>query len=252
MDPQSPTRDLSSTRPSTAAWFSARSRLRGWRHVWLHVALVPLGIALSAWLASYTGFDRAVSDAFYDVSLARFPAHESFWLELLGHRIAKAAIWIVAIGLLGAAIGTGRTWPSAEQRQALIVAVFAMALGPAIVYLLKQTTGHHCPWDLKAYGGFADVNFQWFVAPADAGRCFPSGHASAGYSLITLAFLGHATDRPRLARGGWIAAIVVGTTYSAIRVAQGAHFMSHNLWAAAIDWWAAALVFTPVLLRRQT
>ena len=39
----------------------------------------------------------------------------------------------------------------AEQRQALIVAVFAMALGPAIVYLLKQTTGHHCPWDLKMY-----------------------------------------------------------------------------------------------------
>ena len=252
MSQESPACDLSSTCPSTTAWFSARSRTRGSRHVWLHVVLVPLGIALSAWLASQTGFDRAVSDAFYDVSLARFPAHESFWLELLGHRIAKAAIWIIAIGLLGAAIGTGRTWPSPKQRQALIVAVFAMALGPAIVYLLKQTTGHHCPWDLKAYGGFADVNLQWFVGPADAGRCFPSGHASAGYSLITLAFLGHATDRPWLARGGLFAAIVVGTTYSAIRVAQGAHFVSHNLWAAAIDWWAAALVFTPLLLRRQT
>jgi membrane-associated PAP2 superfamily phosphatase len=126
-----------------------------------------------------------------------------------------------------------------------------MALGPAIVYLLKQTTGHHCPWDLKAYGGFADVNLDWFVGGADAGHCFPSGHASAGYSLITLAFLGHATDRPWLARGGLIAAIVIGTAYSAIRVAQGAHFVSHNLWAAAIDWWAAALVFTPLLLRRQ-
>jgi membrane-associated PAP2 superfamily phosphatase len=219
--------------------------------VWLHVTLMPLCIALGAWLASHTGFDRAVSDAFYDASLARFPAHDSFWLELLGHRIAKAAIWIVAIGMLGAAIGTGRTWPSVEQRYALLVAVFAMALGPTIVYLLKQTTGHHCPWDLKAYGGFADVNLDWFVGAADAGRCFPSGHASAGYSLITLAFLGDATDRPLLARSGLIAAIVIGTAYGAIRVAQGAHFVSHNLWAAAIDWCAAALVFTPLLLRRQ-
>jgi membrane-associated PAP2 superfamily phosphatase len=251
MNPQLPVRDLSSTRPSTAACFATRSRLRGSRHVWLHVALVPLGIALSAWLASHTGFDRAVSDAFYDVSLARFPAHESLWLELLGHRLAKAAIWVVAIGMLCAAVGTGRTWPSAKHRQALVVAVLAMALGPAIVYLLKQSTGHHCPWDLKAYGGFADVNLHWFIGAADAGRCFPSGHASAGYSLITLAFLGHAIDHPRLARGGLIAAIVVGTAYSAIRVAQGAHFVSHNLWAAAIDWWAAALVFTPLLLRRQ-
>lgn len=219
-------------------------------HVWVHVASIPLALALLAWSAASTGFDQTVSDLFYDASVARFPAHDSFWLELLGHRIAKDAIWIVAIGLLAAAIGVGRFRQTPVERRAIWIALLAMALGPTIVYVLKHTTGHHCPWDLKTYGGFADYNFDWFVTAADAGRCFPSGHSSAGYSLITLYFLGHAIDRPRLARNGLIAAIVVGTAFGAVRVAQGAHFISHNLWSAAIDWCAAALVFTPLLWRK--
>lgn len=221
------------------------------QQMWLHVALIPLLLALLALLASSTGFDQAVSDYFYDASSARFPAHDSFWLELFGHRIAKAAIWIVALGLLATAIGVGPFRQSPDTRVAMWTALFAMGLGPAIVYLLKQTTGHHCPWDLKTYGGFAEYSFQWFVAAADSGRCFPSGHASAGYSLIALYFLGLAIERPRLARSGLIAAIVVGTLFSAIRVVQGAHFVSHNLWAAAIVWVASAMVFTPLLVRKR-
>ena len=225
--------------------------LPGPRHVGLHVVAIPLALALLAWLAASTEFDQRVSDLFYDASLARFPAHDSFWLELLGHRIAKDAIWIIAIGLLAAAIGVGRARQTPVERRAIWIALLAMALGPAIVSVLKHTTGHHCPWDLKAYGGFAEYNFDWFVAAADTGRCFPSGHSSAGHSLITLYFLGHAIDRPRLARNGLIAAIVVGTAFSAVRVAQGAHFISHNVWSAAIDWSAAALVFTPLLWRKR-
>ncbi len=222
------------------------------RHVWLHVAAVPCLLVLLAEVASQTGFDHAVSDYFYDASGARFPAHESFWLELLGHRIAKAAIWMVAIVMLAAALVASRTSLKPDDRRALWIALLAMGLGPLIVFLLKHTTGHHCPWDLKAYGGFADVNWDWFVMPADAGRCFPSGHASAGFSLIALAFLGRAIRLPRLERAGFAAAIVLGIVYSLVRITQGAHFVSHNLWAAAIDWCAAALVFAPLLSRWRT
>lgn len=252
MHPESQARGSLSARAiasSTSLQPSAPHSRRGARHIWLHVLGIPGAIALLAWLASTTGLDRTVSDLFYDPSLTNFPAHDDFWLELFGHRLAKAAIWIVAIAVLVAAVGAGRLWPGRSERHALWLALLAMALGPAIVYLLKHTTGHHCPWDLKAYGGFANITFSWFVAPSDAGHCFPSGHASAGYSLVALAFLGDAVDRPRLACGGFIAAFVFGAAFSVVRVMQGAHFVSHNLWAAAIDWCAAALVFTPLFLR---
>ena len=215
------------------------------------MAFVPLALVLLAWLASYSGLDRTVTDFFYDAELARFPAHDSYWLELIGHRAAKFSIWVIAIGTLAATFATERIRHNSHEKLALLIAVLAMAVGPMMVSALKYSTSHHCPWDLRAYGGFADVSRDWFVAAADAGRCFPSGHASAGFALISLYFLGHAIDRPRVARAGFIAAIVVGTGFSAVRVIQGAHFVSHNLWAAAIDWFAAALVFTPLLARKR-
>ena len=216
----------------------------------LHVAFVPLALVLLAWLASSSGLDRAVTDFFYDTELARFPAHDSYWLELLGHRVAKISIWVVALSTLSAAFATERIRQSPHEQRAIVLAALAMAFGPLMVSALKYSTSHHCPWDLRAYGGFADVSRDWFVAAADAGRCFPSGHASAGFALISLYFLGHAIDRPRVARAGLIAAIVIGTGFSAVRVIQGAHFVSHNLWAAAIDWFAAALAFSPLLARK--
>jgi len=215
------------------------------------LAFVPLALVLLAWLAAYSGLDQQVTEFFYDASLARFPAHDSYWLELLGHRVAKFSIWVIALGTLTAIFATERIRQNPHEQRAIVLAVLAMALGPMMVSALKHTTSHHCPWDLRAYGGFADLSHDWFVASADAGRCFPSGHASAGFALISLYFLGHAIDRPRVARVGLIAAIVVGTAFSAVRVIQGAHFLSHNLWAAAIDWFAAALVFTPLLARKR-
>ena len=215
------------------------------------MAFVPLALVLFASLASHSGLDRTVTDFFYDAELARFPAHDSYWLELLGHRVAKISIWVIALGTLAAAFTTERIRQSPHEQRAIVLAVLAMAFGPMMVSALKYSTSHHCPWDLRAYGGFADVSRDWFVAAADAGRCFPSGHASAGFALISLYFLGHAIDRPGVARAGLIAAIVIGTGFSAVRVIQGAHFVSHNLWAAAIDWFAAALVFTPLLARKR-
>lgn len=253
MPPKAAPRE-SSAAISPVGYFSALWRGGGAcrsRHLWLHVTVIPGVIALLAWMVASTGLDRTVTDFFYDASLRQFPAHGNFWLELFGHRVAKAAIWIVAGVLLVAAIGADRLSPQPGQSRALWVALAAMAFGPAVVYLLKHTTGHHCPWDLKVYGGFAEVTTEWFVAPVDAGRCFPSGHASAGYSLISLAFLGTAISRPRLAYSGFIAAVVVGAVFGAVRVAQGAHFVSHNLWAAAIDWCAAALIFCPLLWSRK-
>ena len=112
---------------------------------------------------------------------------------------------------------------------------------------LMDISAFHCPWDLKSFGGFADYGSGWFVSPVQAGRCFPSGHAAGGFSLVALMFAGIAADHTRLRTIGLVAALCAGTAFSVVRIAQGAHFLSHNLWSAAIDWCAAALVFAPLL-----
>lgn len=209
----------------------------------LHDFLPPILLASAAWIALAAGLDERLADAAFDATLRDFPARQSLAIELLGHRLAKSAVLACWLLLVAAAIVAPRMQPLARRRVLLWTTVVAMAAGPAIVVSLKGMTAHHCPWDLKRYGGLADVTHAWFVRAAEAGRCFPSGHAAGGFSLLALYFAARAARKPRLARVALAVALAAGLGFAAVRMAQGAHFLSHNLWAAAIDWTAAALVF---------
>jgi membrane-associated PAP2 superfamily phosphatase len=237
--------------PSTTVASPASTRRLDHRFLLWHALAVPAVFALLALLAQSSGLDERVASAFYDPLAGSFDARSWPLLETFGHRFAKSAIWALWLGLLASAVLARFVPRLAGESRALWLTVFAMALGPVIVVALKDLNAHHCPWDLKRYGGSADFTAAWFVRRTEAGRCFPSGHASAGFSLIAFAFAGRYLQQRRLQTLGVAAALLVGAAFSAIRTAQGAHFLSHNLMAAAVVWWAAAAVFAPALLWRH-
>ena len=191
-------------------------------------------------------------NSFTTQSLARFPAHDSYWLELLGHRVAKISIWVIALGTLTAAFATERIRHNPHEQRAIVIAVLAMALGPMMVSALKYSHQSSLPV------GFASV---WRLCRCKSRlvcrsrRCRPllSKWPRVGRLCADLAVLPWPRDRPATACAR---RIDCGhrcryRIFCAVRVVQGAHFVSHNLWAAAIDWFAAALVFTPLLASRR-
>ena len=205
--------------------------------------LIACGLAALAVACASTGLDDAIAHAVFDPAAGVFPARRSDALELFGHRLAKSAVWIVWFVLLAAAIASHRVAALAPWRRVLWSTTAAVALGPFAVSTLKLYTGPRCPWDLVEFGGHWAAATDLFTGRADAGRCFPSGHASGGYALLSLHFAGAALGSARLGRAGLWIGVVAGTAFGAVRIAQGAHFLSHNVWAAAIAWTAAALVF---------
>jgi membrane-associated PAP2 superfamily phosphatase len=215
---------------------------------WLDVGvLLPLGLAACALLFRDSGLDTALSSYFYDTEQHRFLIGTNSWIELLGHRVGKSVVLTIWILLLTAAIAAPIIPRLVKHRKLLWTLVLAMALGPVLVTLLKDMNSHACPWNLKAYGGPTEYSASWFVSRAEAGHCFPGGHAAGGFSLVAIAFAGAALQRPGLCRIGLWLGLGVGAAFSILQVAKGAHFMSHNLWSAAIDLWTAALVFSPLL-----
>jgi membrane-associated PAP2 superfamily phosphatase len=198
-----------------------------------------------------SGLDHALAVAAFDPARNAFVGREIPGLELFGHKLAKSAVWLVWFSLAAAAIASHRLAALAPWRRALWAATAAMALGPALVSAAKMVTGPRCPWDLAEFGGTAQAAVHWFAGTADAGRCFPSGHASGGFSLIALYYTGLATGSARLRNVGLALALGVGTVFSAIRMIQGAHFLSHNLWSMAVAWVAASLVFRLVFAERH-
>lgn len=220
-----------------------------------HLLLIPGALASAALLSHASGLDHALTAFFYDAGSSRFPAHAWTALELFGHRFAKTAITMVWLTLLVSVVCT-HIWPRwrptwTAQRAPMWCAVVGMALGPLIVVALKSLNAYRCPWDLIEFGGGAAFSSGWFVAASEVGYCFPGGHAASGFSLVALYFLACESGSSRLQRGMLVLTLLVGTAFSVLRMAQGAHFLSHNLWAAAICWAVAALAFAPLQERRQ-
>ncbi|MCC6531125.1 MAG: diacylglycerol kinase [Burkholderiales bacterium] len=217
------------------------------RFLLIHACLIPLALAVAAFALHASGMDEHIAAAFFDPARSTFPARGWPLFETLGHRVAKSAVvgfWLslLAAGVVSAAV------PRFRGHAAIVwITVLAMALGPTIVVVLKEINAYRCPWDLVQFGGAAQYASGWFVPNVNAGRCFPSGHAAGGFSLVALFFAGCAGRNRRLQRAGLAAALLAGLGFSLVRIAQGAHFLSHNLWSAAIDWCAAALVFAPTL-----
>ncbi len=210
-----------------------------------HALLIPASLGLAAYAVQALGIDFALASTFFDPALKDFPARALGWLELLGHRLAKSLLLGLWMALLAAAIASRWICRLHPHRTLLWTTTAAMAIGPLAVVLLKDINAHHCPWDLKRFGGTAEFTAAWFVPRAEAGRCFPGGHAAGGFSLVALYFAGVASGSSRLRLAGLVAALIAGASFSAVRMMQGAHFLSHNLWSAAVVWSLAAIAFAP-------
>jgi membrane-associated PAP2 superfamily phosphatase len=222
------------------------------RFLLLHALLIPGAFATAAIAARYSGLDHQIAATFFDPGAGAFPARTSDALEVFGHRFAKSAVLLAWFTLLAAALASTLLRPQLDRyRVTLWTTLGAMALGPTVVVVLKSLNAHRCPWGLRSFGGYSDFASGWFVPAAEVGHCFPSGHAAAGFSLVALSFAGMALRNRKLAQYGLVAALVAGFLFSAVRIAQGAHFLSHNLWSAAIDWMAAALVVAPLIGARR-
>jgi membrane-associated PAP2 superfamily phosphatase len=219
---------------------------------WLYHALVPLlFFILLALLFELSDLDLAISDRFYDFQTGKWPARDSWWAEQLIHRGGRKLILLVAIGAL-AAWGISflqeklRPW-----RRAALYLALAIGLGTGLVALGKATINRHCPWDYDRYGGPVPYSRLFGPSPPGCkeGNCFPAGHASGGFSLMSGYFIFYSHNRRR-ALGGLLLGLWLGALFGFAQVARGAHFVSHNLWTAAVCWFSGLMLYTALFRRR--
>ena len=78
------------------------------------------------------------------------------------------------------------------------------------------------------------TGFTWNFNTTD-GHCFPGGHASTGFALITGYFVYFETDSKR-AHFFLISGLILGFSMGWAQMMRGAHFVSHNLWTAWFVW----------------
>jgi membrane-associated PAP2 superfamily phosphatase len=101
-----------------------------------------------------------------------------------------------------------------------------------------------CPWSLAEFGGQLPYVHLFADRPDSLPRaqCFPGGHSSSGFALFSLYFLTLGRSR-RLARWALGGALLVGGVFAFGQEARGAHFLSHDLWSAALVWFTCVGVY---------
>jgi membrane-associated PAP2 superfamily phosphatase len=165
-----------------------------------------------------------------------FALKDDWWLSSVLHDGGRRAAWVV---LLVALLMVW--WPQGAFRRIgrsrRIQLVVTGILATSAVATLKAFSGTSCPWDLAQFGQGALHVSHWAWGSFDGGngRCFPAGHASAGFAFIG-GYFAFARGAPQVSRIWLAVALLAGLVFGLAQQARGAHFMSHTLWTAWLCW----------------
>lgn len=130
-------------------------------------------------------------------------------------------------------------------------ALVAVAALEVLVFCLKRWSNQACPWSLTDFGGAWPYTDLLALKPWGAAQmaCWPAGHATGGFSLLIFCFMGGWPPNvwdARLRSGSVVTpcylrprafliyGVLLGSVLGVFRVAQGAHFLTHQMWAL---WW---------------
>ncbi|WP_313739847.1 phosphatase PAP2 family protein [Pseudomonas sp.] len=212
----------------------------------LGLPLLLMGLML---LFDTTPLDFQLEYLFYD-SNTGFVGRNSYWLENILHDRVKQTVIALAVLLLVAFLASWFYAPLRQWRRPLGYVVLALSLTTSVVMPLKIMTGVHCPWSLSEFGGSETYTplLSHRAETLKPGLCWPGGHASTGFSLLAL-FFALRDRRPKAARVALVMALGLGAVLSLGRMAQGAHFLSHNVWTLLIDWMICALCYRWLVYR---
>ena len=104
---------------------------------------------------------------------------------------------------------------------------------PALIAGAKYVTNVYCPYQLNIYNGLYPFVRILESYPADfiqpkPGRCFPAGHATAGFAFMALFFC---FDTPWKRWLGLAVGLAVGWTAALYQMYRGQHFLSHSVFS---------------------
>lgn len=139
-----------------------------------------------------------------------------------------------------------------ELQKKLIFLVLALICTPLIVALFKHYSPMYCPNNIDVFGGkrsylsIFDI-FDNTIFFNNYGKCFPAGHASGGFALISLYFV---MPNNILKYSSLALSLVLGSIMGLYQIAKGAHYLSDTI-ATLILAYIVSIVLHSILLREK-
>jgi len=132
----------------------------------------------------------------------------------------------------------------ARYRKGLIIVLLSSIFVPVIVGSFKATTNIPCPKNLEIYGGIYPHTCVWEKYPSTFCnqkkiKCWPAGHASGGFALLSLFYLFRKRRAKIIALSGVMA---VGWSMGTYKMLIGDHFLSHTVITMIMAWLIISII----------
>lgn len=198
---------------------------------------------------AYTNIDTTIQDMFFNFQTKTWLLnHDAQPYRFIFYTGAKKLLIFVGVVLFITLFFYKKSRLVAKYKKGLMVVIASAVIVPYTVNVLKSNTGMPCPKEEIRYGWLFPPKKVW-EKPTQISRmigvphCWPAGHASGGFALMSLFFL-FKSKRNRyigLATGlgfGWIT--------GAYKMIIGDHFFSHT-WITMVLAWFIIIIIARIL-----
>jgi len=130
-----------------------------------------------------------------------------------------------------------------EYKKGILIVVLSAIIVPVSIGFFKKITNMPCPKNIIRYGGVYPKTAVWQKYPKNFNkpktRCWPAGHASGGFALMSLFFL---FRRKRNKYIALIIGVLVGWAMGLYKMFIGDHFLSHTILTMEIAWFEILII----------
>lgn len=205
------------------------------KHLWVSAAALIIAVVFFG----VSGTDIWVQNHFYNpVNHTWILDREDPVLSFIFYDGIKRLLIIVNVLILfGLIIGWKKPFLS-RYRKGLLIVLLSSIFVPVIVGSLKATTNIPCPKNLEIYGGVYPHTCVWEKYPSTFCnqkriKCWPAGHASGGFALLSLYYLFRKRRTKMIAVWG---AMALGWSMGTYKMLIGDHFLSHTVITMIMAW----------------
>jgi len=150
----------------------------------------------------------------------------------------KKLLIFFALSLLATLIFFRKKDAVQKYKTGIKIVILSAIFVPLMVGGLKKYTNMPCPKNEVHYGGTMIRTAVWesYKEPYSnkpSIRCYPAGHASGGFALLSLFFLFKAKRNKILAL---TVALSIGWSMGIYKMLIGDHFLSHNIITMILAW----------------
>jgi len=207
--------------------------------------LIFFGLVVSFLIFELTSLDLLIQDYFYNFRDGKWILDKNAAIpKLIFYDGIKTLYILFMSSVLISLLFFRRHAIIQSYKKGLLVVLLSCITVPLFIGVLKATTNIPCPKDISHYGGdypYVTVLSDYpaaFQQPKNI-KCYPAGHASGGFALMSLFFL---FVRKKVKKTALIAAIAIGWIIGSYKMIIGDHFFSHTLITMCLSWLQILLI----------